>query len=126
MAQKERKRKELKLMPAFSSSLLKISFALAIISLYTYVFALVDVVDGGGHAQETQSLQNSNAGEGTTAVPHEPGDSSVSSGGITPASSATLNVVNSKIPGLADYGVPVIPKATTAANFADPNGTGSA
>jgi stage II sporulation protein D len=83
------------------SSLIKVSFALAVISLYTYVFAIMDIVDSAAPVVYTQ-------GEQTNTQEKQPAQTT---GEVQPPA---LNAFTGRVPGFADYDSPA---ALNAADF---------
>jgi stage II sporulation protein D len=77
------------------SSLIKISFAMAVISLYTYIFGIMDIV------------------EMPVALLHEEPPVSVEGGEDEPAI-LELDVANGRMPHIADFDAPIIPRRISA------------
>ncbi|MDR0197403.1 MAG: hypothetical protein LBI36_04210, partial [Oscillospiraceae bacterium] len=82
------------------SSLGKILLALSVLSLYVFLFGIMDVIEPVSarvdRAAETSESEPSSKGAEETDEPAE-----------TPA--FTIDTANRRKPGLADYGVPVLP-----------------
>jgi stage II sporulation protein D len=81
------------------AALVKISFAMAVISLYTYVFGIMDIVDGDTDTDNTRVVSVSVAVSDTAESEPPP-----------------VSVSARRVPSLADYDAPVL---NSAAVFAD-------
>jgi stage II sporulation protein D len=80
------------------SSFIKISFALAVISFYTFVFGVIDVVDGG--------ISEAVTGIQTVCDETENNPSEVL--GVYEPPTGLINVANRRVPRLGDFDAPVI------------------
>ena len=86
------------------SSLVKIAFAMAIISLYTYLFGVVEVVGGDETAEIAQADDSSDLDD------NENTSDDNQDGNQEDEQQFPLNISNGRLPSPADYNSPVLPR----------------